>query len=227
MGGVGESSSPRCVGRNASVFLVRCAQGGTLDEAAQFLGISAPGKNLGFTGKLNHYLRSHSMLHDFELALDAITADLHATPLVDYRRRREALNSWVLEPHAWQRMVTALPVLPGHRASLNDDRKRLAVRSTSGPGSPKANTNSRPPHRTLLTTRNSMPSGADNGITSATGSGNPTNTRTTWRSNRCSTPTWSNSPEQSTRACRPVGDNKPALGSVWPASRGGRRRGWR
>ncbi|MBT2543294.1 hypothetical protein J7E99_21985 [Streptomyces sp. ISL-44] len=49
--------TPKMRRRNASVFLVRRAQGGTLDEAAQFLGISTPGKTIGLTTKLTHYLR--------------------------------------------------------------------------------------------------------------------------------------------------------------------------
>lgn len=112
--------------RNASVFLVRRAQGGTLDEAAQFLGISTPGKTIGFATKLTHYLRANDLLHDFELALDAIAADLLANPLVDYQQRRTALHGWTLEPHAWQSMVRAIPVF-GNRQPINDDRKRLAV----------------------------------------------------------------------------------------------------
>lgn len=119
--------TPKMLRRNASVFLVRRARGGNLNEAAQFLGISAPGKLIGYSNKMNQYLRAHGKLHDFELALDAITDHLCRGRLIDYQRRREALTSWSLEPDIWQRMVAQLPALPGHRASISDDRKRLAV----------------------------------------------------------------------------------------------------
>ncbi|PAZ16491.1 hypothetical protein CLM62_07965 [Streptomyces sp. SA15] len=119
--------APKMLRRSASVFLVRRARGGNINEAAQFLGISTPGKAIGYGNKLNQYLRAHGKLHDFELALDAITDELHEGPLIDYQQRREALSSWTLEPDIWQRMATHLPILPGHRTSISDDRKRLAV----------------------------------------------------------------------------------------------------
>jgi hypothetical protein len=72
--------TPKMRRRSASVFLVRRARGGSLNEAAQFLGISAPDKAIGFTQKLNQYLRAHGKVHDFELALDAITAELQPAP---------------------------------------------------------------------------------------------------------------------------------------------------
>lgn len=88
--GTGWRSSPApgstCTARSSST---RRSQGGTLDEAAQFLGISTPGKTIGFTTKLTHYLRVNNLLHDFELALDAIAADLLSNPLVDYQRRQD------------------------------------------------------------------------------------------------------------------------------------------
>ncbi|MGY5004334.1 hypothetical protein [Streptomyces griseus] len=120
-------TTPKMLRRSASVFLVRRARGGNLNEAAQFLGISAPGKAIGYGNKLTQYLRAHGKLHDFELALDAITDELREGPLIDYRQRREALNSWALEPAIWQRVVAQLPILPGHWTSISDDRKRPAV----------------------------------------------------------------------------------------------------
>jgi hypothetical protein len=52
---------------------------------------------------------------------------VRVTGLIDYQQRREALSSWTLEPDIWQRMATHLPILPGHRTSISDDRKRIAV----------------------------------------------------------------------------------------------------
>ncbi|WP_455357015.1 hypothetical protein [Streptomyces sp. SYSU K217416] len=96
--------------RSASVFLVRRARGGSL-QAAQFLGISTPEKYIRYTNLLNRHLRARGMIRDFARALDAIVADLHAGPAIDYQHRREALGSWTLEPENWQHLLTQIPDL--------------------------------------------------------------------------------------------------------------------
>jgi hypothetical protein len=113
--------------RSASVFLVRRARGGSLDEAAQFLGINPQGKRNGYTQLLNRHLRTSGTARDFEQALDAITAELLGGPVIDYQRRREALATWTLEPENWQHILAQLPVLTSHRKPISDDRRRLAV----------------------------------------------------------------------------------------------------
>ncbi|MFB6811189.1 TniQ family protein [Streptomyces sp. NPDC056387] len=119
--------TPKMRRRTASVFLVRRARGGGLNEAAQFLGISTADKMIGYTGLLNRHLRTSDTARDFEQALDAITAELLAGPVIDYQRRREALTSWTLAPENWQHMLTRLPVPASSRKPLSDDRRRLAV----------------------------------------------------------------------------------------------------
>jgi hypothetical protein len=119
--------TPKMRRRSASVFLVRRARGGSLHEAAQFLGISTPDSFIGYTNLLNRHLRARGTARDFERALDAIAAELLAGPVIDYQRRREALTSWTLEPENWQYMLTQLPVLAHRRKPLIDDRRRLAV----------------------------------------------------------------------------------------------------
>jgi hypothetical protein len=118
---------PKMRRRSASVFLVRRARGSSLNEAAQFLGISTPDQRIGYTGLLNRHLRAHGTARDFEQALDAITAELLAGPAIDYPHRREALASWTLEPENWQRILAQIPVPTGHRKPISDDRRRLAV----------------------------------------------------------------------------------------------------
>ncbi|MHB9857257.1 TniQ family protein [Streptomyces sp. YIM S03343] len=119
--------APKMRRRSASVFLVRRARGGSLDEAAQFLGINPQGKRNGYTQLLNRHLRTSGTARDFEQALDAITAELLAGPVIDYQRRREALATWTLEPENWQHILAQLPVLTSHRKPISDDRRRLAV----------------------------------------------------------------------------------------------------
>jgi hypothetical protein len=119
--------TPKMRRRTASVFLVRRARGGGLNEAAQFLGISTPDRMIGCTRLLNRHLRTRGTARDFEQALDAITAELLAGPVIDYQRRRAVLASWTLEPENWQHMLTQLPVLTNRRKPISDDRRRLVV----------------------------------------------------------------------------------------------------
>ncbi|MFH8873631.1 TniQ family protein [Streptomyces griseus] len=119
--------APKMRRRSASVFLARRARGGSLDEAAQFLGINPQGKRNGYTQLLNRHLRASGTARDFEQALDAITAELLAGPVTDYQHRREALTTWTLETENWQHVLAQLPVLTSNRKPISDDRRRLAV----------------------------------------------------------------------------------------------------
>ncbi|MGA5704554.1 TniQ family protein [Peterkaempfera bronchialis] len=112
--------------RNAATHLVRRARGGSLHEAARFLGIKAGEHGIGFGTKLGRWTRAQDNLHAFELALDAIAADLEASPRIDYLHRRQCLADWTLTPAIWNHMIAQLQQWPGNRA-ITDDRKRLAV----------------------------------------------------------------------------------------------------
>ncbi|MEV8099671.1 hypothetical protein [Kitasatospora sp. NPDC085879] len=112
--------------RNAATHLVRRARGGSLLEAAQFLGIKAGEHGVGFGTKLGKWARTQDNLHAFDIALDAIVADLEASPRIDYQHRRQCLADWTLPPAIWNHMVAQLQLWPGNRAII-DDRKRLAV----------------------------------------------------------------------------------------------------
>ncbi|MFE2729338.1 TniQ family protein [Kitasatospora sp. NPDC059327] len=112
--------------RNAATHLVRRARGGSLHDAAQFLGIKVGEHGVGFGTKLGKWARAQDNLHAFELALDAIAANLEASPRIDYQRRRHCLARWTLTPATWNHMVAQLQKQPGNRA-ITDDRKRLAV----------------------------------------------------------------------------------------------------
>ncbi|MEE1768315.1 hypothetical protein PUR34_09045 [Streptomyces sp. JV185] len=118
--------TPKMRRRGASVFLVRRARGGSLNEAAHFLGISTPDKMIGCARLLNRYLRTRGTAGGFEQALDAITAELLAGSVIDYQRRREALASWTLEPGNWQHVLAQFPVLTHHGKPISDDRRLAA-----------------------------------------------------------------------------------------------------
>ncbi|MGW6917352.1 TniQ family protein [Kitasatospora sp. NPDC054939] len=120
-------ASNRLLRRTAATYLVRRARGGSLVDAARFLGIRVgPQGAIGFGRDIGRWIRAQDNLHAFEFAVDAIAAELEATPEIDYERRRQCLAEWTLPRSAWHRMVSQLQEQPGSRAITND-RKRLAV----------------------------------------------------------------------------------------------------
>ncbi len=72
--------STRLLRRTAATYLVRRAQGRGLNEAAQFLGISTSDKSIGFGTVLSRWSRAQDNLHAFDMAVDAIAADLESSP---------------------------------------------------------------------------------------------------------------------------------------------------
>ncbi|MFF0390502.1 TniQ family protein [Kitasatospora sp. NPDC004615] len=120
-------ASQRLLRRTAATYLVRRARGGSLVEAARYLGIRiGPQGAIGFGGVIGRWIRSQDNLHAFEFAIDAIAAELETAPKIDYERRRRHLAQWTLPPSDWHRMMSQLQKQPGSRA-ITDDRKRLAV----------------------------------------------------------------------------------------------------
>ncbi|MET9618129.1 TniQ family protein [Kitasatospora indigofera] len=120
-------ASQRLLRRTAATYLVRRARGGSLVEAARYLGIRiGPQGAIGFGGVIGRWIRAQDNLHAFEFAVDAIAAELEAAPKIDYQHRRRCLADWALPPSAWHRLVSQLQEQPGSRA-ITDDRKRLAV----------------------------------------------------------------------------------------------------
>lgn len=96
--------------RTGAILLVRRASGGSLFDAARFLGIPFSGRAPNWPPlRLRPYLREHGP-DALAAALDALADRLDATPgLIDYRRRRHALREWCLDQDAWQEIVSRLP----------------------------------------------------------------------------------------------------------------------
>lgn len=110
--------------RLAAATLVQWAIGGSLGDAAHYLGINpakgqyAPTKNLA-----QHLVelepgRFTQALHDIAQQLDA------ATSRTDYHHRRQALKHWSLTPGEWAEIIDRLPPVPGPVQPVLDDRKR-------------------------------------------------------------------------------------------------------
>ncbi|WP_431776194.1 hypothetical protein [Streptomyces cucumeris] len=109
--------------RSAAVRLARRARGGSIIDAAQFLGVST-GAHARFDNVLKHRLKDKGLALTFEAALDNLATELSRHP-IDYAHRRRTLDEWAIPPQIWETEI----VHPGLTRSCKfaaDDRKRLA-----------------------------------------------------------------------------------------------------
>ena len=110
--------------RAASVLLVQWAAGGSLRDAARYLGIRTSRTQHSFGPELARWLRDRGT-KDFLDALLCLAAQLDDTPgLVNYQNRRQAMQGWCLAPGTWQELTSRLPPVPGPVQPVLDDRKR-------------------------------------------------------------------------------------------------------
>jgi len=113
----------RLLRRAAALRLVQMSAGGSLAEAAAFLGIdhrylkASPG-SAAFT----------SDPAQFRLAVHALARQLSATPgLINYKHRRDALRNWCIDPAAWQDIISQLPPTKGpFQPELSDCKRQFA-----------------------------------------------------------------------------------------------------
>ena len=113
----------RLLRRAAALRLVQISAGGSLAEAAAFLGID------------HRYLKaspgSTAFADDpaeFRLAVHALARQLSATPeLINYKHRRDALRHWCIDPAAWQGIISQLPPTKGpFQPELSDCKRQFA-----------------------------------------------------------------------------------------------------
>jgi hypothetical protein len=113
--------------RAGSVVLVQWAVGGAMGDAARYLGIrTSPSSGQHSSApELARWFGEHGedgftpALHDLAAQLDA-----DAPVLVNYHRRRQAMQDWCLDPGTWQEIADRLPPTPGPFRPIMDDRKR-------------------------------------------------------------------------------------------------------
>ncbi|MGW2017345.1 TniQ family protein [Streptomyces sp. NPDC001927] len=119
-------SEVKSVRRAAAVRLVQWTMGGTYDDAARFLGITPVQTHLLSARETRRSGRTGCNPLEFDRALRALASELQSArqPLVDYRRRREALQEWVLGIDAWNALVSELPPTLVQFRTRTDDRKR-------------------------------------------------------------------------------------------------------
>ena len=110
--------------RAGSVLLVQWAAGGSLRDAARYLGIRTGPSQHSFGPELARWLRDHGT-KDFLAALLRLAAQLDDTSgLVNYQNRRQAMQGWCLDQGTWQELTSRLPPVPGPVQPVLDDRKR-------------------------------------------------------------------------------------------------------
>jgi TniQ len=113
----------RLLRRAAALRLVQMSAGGSLAEAAAFLGIdhrylkASPG-SAAFAGDPA----------EFRLAVHALARQLSTTPgLVNYKNRRDALQDWCIGTATWQDIITQLPPTKGpFQPELSDCKRQFA-----------------------------------------------------------------------------------------------------
>ncbi len=113
----------RLLRRAVALRLVQMSAGGSLAEAAAFLGIdhrylkASPGSAAFAVGPA-----------EFRLAVHALARQLSATPdLINYKHRRDALQDWCIDPAAWKDIISQLPPTKGpFQPELSDCKRQFA-----------------------------------------------------------------------------------------------------
>jgi hypothetical protein len=104
------------VRRYAAARLVQWVAGGSISEAAEYLGLP-PGKATVNFAKAER--------RRFDRALGAIVRDIELAPTpINYHARRSALDDWYLAPQDWNRFIKYLRPVQGRRKSQRTDQIR-------------------------------------------------------------------------------------------------------
>ncbi len=134
-----EGINTKILRRTAAVRLVQMIAGGSMGDAAEFLGINPDKTQYTSASDVHSWARAQADPSGFQTALHSLTAELDTTPRkVNYQQRREWLRDWALPGEAWQILTSRLPPIPGHiQPGLGDLKRQLAsiyvwVRLTQG-----------------------------------------------------------------------------------------------
>jgi TniQ len=137
--------SPKLARRTAALRLVQIIAGGSLAEAAEFLGISSgygPWRRGGArvysaVGLARSTARQQPDPLSFETGLRSLTRELSnpGMPLVNYQRRRQALETWSIGEDTWPSLAARRSLMA--RPESGDRKRQIAsvyiwVRVTSG-----------------------------------------------------------------------------------------------
>ena len=123
--------NPMFTRRTAVLRLVQMVAGGSLGEAAAFLGIATTlaafqGRIYSGAGHVHSGARQQPDPLGFETALTALARELDdpVTPLVNYQHRRRALENWSIGEGTLTALTARPPPVPGPQQPEHGDRKR-------------------------------------------------------------------------------------------------------
>ena len=118
--------APKIVRRTAAVRLVQWATGGSQGDAATYLGINPGQVQFKAASGTRLWAQARFEPADLDASLRELAAELRtpSQPLIDYLRRRQALQEWALSTGTWEALVSELPPIPGPVRPVVDDRKR-------------------------------------------------------------------------------------------------------
>lgn len=112
---------------------LQMAAGGSLGEAAAFLGIATTrtawqGRIYSGAGHVHSEARKQPGPLSFEASLSAMARELGspATPLVNYQQRRQALQNWCIDEDTWTALAGRLPHVPGPQPEVGDRKRQIA-----------------------------------------------------------------------------------------------------
>jgi TniQ len=210
----------RLLRRAAALRLVQMSAGGSLAEAAAFLGIdhrylkASPG-SAAFTDDPA----------EFRLAIHALARQLSTTPgLISYKHRMDALRNWCIDPRHGRTSSASSPRQKDRSSPSSATANASSPPKPSGRASPRAST-SWHPGSSRARCQQATPHGTGAATTCGTSTTPARSNRTTPPSGKSSARTPMPSPRSST-ASRILPRSPPALqrrpGRAWvPAGRGG------
>jgi hypothetical protein len=152
--------NPMFTRRTAVLRLVQMVAGGSLGEAARFLGIATTrttwqGRIYSGAGHVHSNAPKQPDPLAFEAALEALAGELDepATPLINYQQRRQALETWSIDKPPGATSSPGFRPSPAHNTPNLATGNARSPPSTSGSSSPPASTTSpqdpsRPPSPT-------------------------------------------------------------------------------
>jgi|GEM_PF-1209614 len=121
-------TSPHLIRRAAAVRLVQMAAGGSLSEAAAFLGVDhryAKASLSSIFAITATPQATRTRLAEFRIAVHALARQLNDTGnLIDYLHRRITLRAWSIDTSTWQDVTGQLPPTRGPFRPILDDCKR-------------------------------------------------------------------------------------------------------
>jgi TniQ len=125
-----EGIRPRLLRRAAAVRLVQMTAGGSLADAAAYLGIghryiaASPGTAFAAAA----YWSPGTGPAEFHLAVHALARQLSTAPdVINYKHRRDTLQDWYIDTVTWQDIISQLPPTKGpFQPELSDCKRQFA-----------------------------------------------------------------------------------------------------